>query len=52
MNVTIPHNDITGTKYLVFAIVLSGSVVVVILYSSIVRYWWIQAKRRRFNLKS
>nr|VWO96713.1 Magnesium transporter ALR2 [Ganoderma boninense] len=52
MNAEVPHNNIPGTKYNGFAIVLSGSVVIVIVYSSIVRYWWIQAKRRRLNLKS
>lgn len=52
MNAEVPHNDLAGTKFNGFAIVLAGSVVIVVIYSSVVHYWWIQAKRHRLSLKN
>lgn len=50
MNCNVPHNDIEGTRYNVFAVVISIAVVVIIIYSFVVRHWWKQAKRRRLPI--
>ncbi|RDB29644.1 hypothetical protein Hypma_015563 [Hypsizygus marmoreus] len=48
LNVTVPTNDHSlGGSYHVFGIIVSLAVVILCSYISIVRHWWIQAKRRR-----
>ncbi|TBU35326.1 hypothetical protein BD309DRAFT_989787 [Dichomitus squalens] len=51
MNVGVPHNNLSGNKYTTFAVVVSAGAVIATIYSSVVRYWWIQAKRRRLTSK-
>ena len=51
MNCEVPHNSIPGDKYTGFAIVIAIGVVIIAIYSSVVRYWWIRAKRRRLTSK-
>ncbi|EMD42062.1 hypothetical protein CERSUDRAFT_110608 [Gelatoporia subvermispora B] len=50
MNTTLPHNDLAGTNYSAFFIVIAISIAVTIIYGALVRWWWISAKRRRRNL--
>lgn len=44
MNVTVPSSD---TNYNIFGVVLSLAVVVLFVYTNVVRYWWKDSKRRR-----
>jgi hypothetical protein len=44
MNVGVPHNDY-GELW-VFTAVLMLSLCVQILFLSLVRYWWVKAKRK------
>ncbi len=50
MNCDVPHNDPEGSHYDVFAIIIAIAVVVIIIYSFVVRSWWKQAKRRRLPI--
>lgn len=50
MNCDVPHNDLQGTRYDVFATIIAIAVVVTIIYSFVVRHWWRQAKRRRMPI--
>ncbi|KAI0724624.1 hypothetical protein C8T65DRAFT_599267 [Cerioporus squamosus] len=50
MNCDVPHNDLEGNRYDVFATVIAIAVVVIIMYSFVVRHWWKQAKRRRLPI--
>jgi magnesium transporter len=45
MNVNVPH-DADGA-FRIFGIVVAMAVLILFSYLSVVRRWWLQAKRRR-----
>ncbi|KAI0756922.1 hypothetical protein C8Q80DRAFT_1333657 [Daedaleopsis nitida] len=49
MNCEVPNND-EDNRYDVFAVVIAIAVVIIAMYLCIVRYWWLQAKRRRLKM--
>ena len=52
MNVNVPANDLTGNKYDVFGIVIASAFVIIVIYASFVRSWWMQAKKKRGKVLS
>lgn len=50
MNVTVPANDLAGNRYDMFGIVIALAFVIIVVYGSFVRLWWVRARRRRGNL--
>ena len=49
MNVNVPHNTVGGTKFNVFGAVIAIAALIIFGYSCVVRYWWVQARRRRLQ---
>ncbi|KAK7694720.1 hypothetical protein QCA50_001908 [Cerrena zonata] len=47
MNVHIPHNARFTNKYHVFYIIISLSVLIIVVYGTVVRKWWVNAKKKR-----
>lgn len=48
MNITLPHNELEPEgHYYVFGIVLVLSLFVLVVYTCVVRWWWIKAARKR-----
>ncbi len=50
MNCEVPHNDLEGDRYNVFAVVISIAIVIICIYGCVVRYWWVQAQRHRLHM--
>lgn len=46
MNVKIPKNADPGTKYIVFACIVSAACLIGIGAVALVRLWWLGAKKR------
>ncbi|KAK7064261.1 hypothetical protein R3P38DRAFT_2823375 [Favolaschia claudopus] len=46
INVRVPSNAIGGTRYNVFGVVISLSILVLVSYINLVLHWWRTAKRR------
>lgn len=52
MNVILPANRLEpGAPFNVFGVVIAMSFIIIIVYSWLVRRWWIQAKGRRQDLR-
>jgi magnesium transporter len=52
MNVTLPANRLEpGAPFNVFGVVIAMSFIITIVYSWLVRWWWIQAKGPRQDLR-
>ena len=48
MNITIPHNALEpGGHFYVFGVVLVLSLCVLMVYASVVRWWWVKAAKKR-----
>ncbi|THH01829.1 hypothetical protein EW026_g954 [Hermanssonia centrifuga] len=48
MNIKVPSNRIApGGHFYVFGVVISLSVVILLIYAMLVRWWWIRARKKR-----
>lgn len=52
MNVKVPSNNLEENRYDVFGIVIALTFVIIVVYASFVRLWWVRARRRRATLLS